>query len=1062
MADASAAAETVPDDHPLAIELVSLRTAVSRYQHEAHATSLKLQRHSLEASQALDHARALERENAWLKEEVAVLRANPDDSPTQASFQVPELTLALRRLSEKHTALEDMLHARTKELADVRSELANAQHETEAARSLAADARAREEEGLARERELERKLKAAEEERRMADLVVQEYAALVRKLEGRAKAPSETSSVSSVDLQRTSTTSSPTLASGLAEGRSGLQRLLEEFNGQNERLEAEIAKLHGDNGLLYKELEVARLAAEHDRAELAKAKHELDKYRADDSTAAKMVSRYMKFSQSATDTLQKAMDALRARHAATLASLNAEVAHLQDALEQERSESDRLRSALDELTEDIAREAYGRRREVSVRLAFLGREENLAENLRRWIRRARESLERSSGDSGDGELNAIVLREAFARSVLDAEGLLDTLNGQPSHDGDGSLNGSIARLILAQDAVSSLMHELQEETVRRLKTERKLARLETLEHPNGVPVRQAPEPLVQPVPQRASIGGPAKPLLADKSASTSDVASPSPLQAPEPSVEEASAVGISIENIVITPSLDRSSQHPSGVDCNTQSPASNEGESRFTSSNEPPRPTSPTPPVPQIHTDEPRNDPAPASIHISTSAAPDIPVPVATHSYDTPAVPFPSGAISVDTQPESEPSPGTVSPSPSPPTSYEPSGISPPPAQTPVPESSLRARDATVPPPLQLDATNGSALSSLPSSPPSAPPSSEDKQATLLASLARVKHRYDDVQRGFRNCHLALRELKKSLTDLPSPATPSDMLSLLRKAMERLSDFNEDARVELEIRIADEERIASGYEALLSIPGALSHSEDGADIDASRMLKEVGAFVDGSDRAVSKATQSFAHKLDDLEHDIASIKRTLHELALASPEDALSTGTPPARTSPSWSAWTPNFLSPPRAASPAPTFGSVVTSPRLRHASSFSSHPREPSGSGDPAHDPLASLGLRIAVPSPVPSSTYGGLGPGPASGVGGPQRPGSRQRTTSGMFMLGLGMRSSSFGSSLNVHASAGASKTSLGSTGANASTSRLANVSPRKDESSDDEVGDVDSDIE
>jgi hypothetical protein len=38
----------------------------------------------------------------------------------------------------------------------------------------------------------------------------------------------------------------------------------------------------------------------------------------------------------------------------------------------------------------------------------------------------------------------------------------------------------------------------------------------------------------------------------------------------------------------------------------------------------------------------------------------------------------------------------------------------------------------------------------------------------------------------------------------------------------RLDDFSEDARVELEIRLADEERIARGYATLLAVPGAIT------------------------------------------------------------------------------------------------------------------------------------------------------------------------------------------------------------------------------------------------
>lgn len=373
-----------------------------------------------------------------------------------------------------------------------------------------------------------------------------------------------------------------------------------------------------------------------------------------------------------------------------------------------------------------------------------------------------------------------------------------------------------------------------------------------------------------------------------------------------------------------------------------------------------------------------------------------------------------------------------------------------------------------MPPPLQLDATDGSALSPLPLTPASpARPATETQEASLLVSLAKIKNRYDDVQRGFRDCHLALKELKKSLSEVPvqSSGASSDLQTLLRKAVDRLGDFNEDARVELEIRIADEERIASGYEALLSIPGAMNHSDESDKMDSNDMLKEVASFVNGTDRSVAKATQSFSQKLDDLEHDIASIKRTLHELALASPDGSLSAAAPSARTSasPSWSSWTPSFLSPPRSTSPAPTFGSVMTSPRLRHSSSFT-HPRE--SSAESPTDPLANLGLRIAVPSPARSPTYGGLSAGAGPGIGGPHRAGPRQRTTSGMFMLGLGMRSASIGSGLGVHASASASKSSLAGVGVGASaspsSSRLAAASPRKEESSEGEDDDVDSDVE
>lgn len=199
---------------------------------------------------------------------------------------MPELTLALRRLSDKLTLTEETLLVRTTELATARSDLAKASEAVGAAHALAAQAQAREEEGKSRERELTRLARASEEERKMADLVVQEYADLVRNLEGRPKV--SISSASSLTLGN-----GPTLVDGLAEGKSGLRKLLEEFNDETEKLETEKERLHSEILLLLSQLENERKGAEQDRLRLAEALVELDKHRSDDNTAAKMVSRYM-------------------------------------------------------------------------------------------------------------------------------------------------------------------------------------------------------------------------------------------------------------------------------------------------------------------------------------------------------------------------------------------------------------------------------------------------------------------------------------------------------------------------------------------------------------------------------------------------------------------------------------------------------------------------------------------------------------------------------------------------------------------------------------------------
>jgi len=90
---------------------------------------------------------------------------------------------------------------------------------------------------------------------------------------------------------------------------------------------------------------------------------------------------------------------------------------------------------------------------------------------------------------------------------------------------------------------------------------------------------------------------------------------------------------------------------------------------------------------------------------------------------------------------------------------------------------------------------------------------------SLIPELDRVRHRYDDLQRAFRDCHLILKDLINSISSI-SPVT--EIVAILRTAVQRLDDFNEDARVELEIRITDEELSARGFQTLLNVPGAIS------------------------------------------------------------------------------------------------------------------------------------------------------------------------------------------------------------------------------------------------
>jgi hypothetical protein len=236
---------------------------------------------------------------------------------------------------------------------------------------------------------------------------------------------------------------------------------------------------------------------------------------------------------------------------------------------------------------------------------------------------------------------------------------------------------------------------------------------------------------------------------------------------------------------------------------------------------------------------------------------------------------------------------------------------------------------------------------------------------------------------------------------------------VLQTALDRLNDYAEDARVELEIRIADEALMARGFEALLSVPGALSstsfsslsqphaHDDHEAAPSQSDVENQIEAFISGTDLGVQKSQRSLSRKLDDIQHDIASIKLAVHDTVLAPPTPT----TAPASNGGGggWTSWirsSPSVPLNPGSASglglgpgPAPTFGNVMTSPRLRHSPSLNFQVQSKKG------DPFASLGLRVPMPSYVLQ--------------GASQAP-QRSRTVSTMYMLGLGARQPSVNGSL------------------------------------------------
>lgn len=720
---------------------------------------------------------------------------------------------------------------------------------------------------------------------------------------------------------------------------------------------------------------------------------------------------HRKFSQSSTNSLQTAMENLRARHAATTATLNTQIEHVQKTLLSERRQTEQLRHALDELSEDISREAYGRRREVALRLAFLGREEGLAEALRRWIRKARESVSRVLVAEEYAQF-----RGTFEMILEEADALMESLNGQlPS---EGVSMGSVARIITAQEAVSFLTRELQVETDRRLHLQQLLAHHEDGTAPlivlpptvssdkqevtsNDVQSLQRSNEVAQPqvvvsLAPASDILVPIETMQISLPASPPEqveTRAPVPDTTVSPYVGEPASVSQPVENLATNSVLGSAAQPLTG-DTPLKSSWPQEEKSTVNSS---------VPSASRIIDVGFESTSVPLSVTTvvatSVSVASSSLTPPPESPFNIP--PAESSVImedisSVDQLPTNVPvllSDIEVSHPGIPVETMVPRGTSATESSTNDPADVTPTLTAGTPAMSDdtlfdernkcLEVESSNLISTI-----ERVQSLEAQKPPLLAALTQVKRRYDDLQRAFRDCHLALQELKQGIVELPR----SDVLAVVQSAVERLDDYNEDARVELEIRVADEERVAAGYETLLSVPGAISD-----EVDEAEMEREIRAFADGSDQAVLKATQQFTRKLDDLEHDIASIKLTVHDIASTEPSHLASSP-----TSPAWS-WAAGLLGSSHPPSPSPTFGSIITSPRLRHSSSASRLRKNSNNFTAGDAGPFASLGLRIPMPAHVltPSSTH--LSPTPSMG----QRP----RVSSAMYMLGLGPQATSFG---------------------------------------------------
>ncbi|KAF9553726.1 hypothetical protein CPC08DRAFT_645231, partial [Agrocybe pediades] len=146
--------------------------------------------------------------------------------------------------------------------------------------------RGREEEGLARERSLESRVRKLEEELRMSDGVVKEYAALVRTMQARSNSSvQELSAGPQIDKVH--------LEQSLQTRKNELEQIIAEFQTESQSTNHRLESLTHELDVVKSQLVAEQKTASSLTVELAKSRTELEKMKLEDATAAKMVARYM-------------------------------------------------------------------------------------------------------------------------------------------------------------------------------------------------------------------------------------------------------------------------------------------------------------------------------------------------------------------------------------------------------------------------------------------------------------------------------------------------------------------------------------------------------------------------------------------------------------------------------------------------------------------------------------------------------------------------------------------------------------------------------------------------
>lgn len=253
---------------------------------------MQLQRAHQDATDVVGRVKQLESENDILRREVALLRSNVE--PVQASRQATELSLALRRLSDKLSSAEHSLLEKTSECLQVTSALNRSKIELTSVQNHIKNNQALIEGYSQKEAHLNMRCKAAEEETKMATKVIDDYAALVRSL--------QRDLVLAKNLEKGSVVAAPpggencrstAIFDSFQNSRNSLHQLLSEANAETSTLHLEISRLHNELSAARSDLEAEREVSRIDRQRLANALLEIERHKTNDMAAERMVSRYM-------------------------------------------------------------------------------------------------------------------------------------------------------------------------------------------------------------------------------------------------------------------------------------------------------------------------------------------------------------------------------------------------------------------------------------------------------------------------------------------------------------------------------------------------------------------------------------------------------------------------------------------------------------------------------------------------------------------------------------------------------------------------------------------------